>query len=368
MSLLDTIDQPTLLIDEEIARRNINRMAARAKRNAVVFRPHFKTHQSAEVGEWFRDYGVTKITVSSVEMAEYFAAHGWQDITIAFSLNIRQLPRIQELARKVRLGVLVENPEEVKSLAVLTDCFIDTWLKVDVGNHRTGLDWHDVAAVSTLCQKISQAPALRLRGLLTHSGHTYKAASKNEVCAIFREGIDRLNTLRKSLETRGITGLLISVGDTPGCTLCEDWSGAEEVRPGNFVYYDAQQFTAGVCKFEDIAVAVACPVVAKHSSRREVILYGGAIHLSKDFQMAGEEKSYGLACLQEGDRWSTPIPGAVVKALSQEHGVVKVPGAEFEEIKVGDLLFIIPSHSCLAVQVLRKYVTLDGLEISTLNT
>lgn len=367
MTLLDTIDQPTLLIDEMIARRNIERMAATAKNNAVVFRPHFKTHQSAEVGEWFRDNGVTKITVSSVEMAEYFARHGWQDITIAFSLNIRQLPRIQELARRVHLGVLVENPEEVASLSALKDCSIDVWVKIDVGNHRTGLDWQDEAAVSTLCHIIKQSTALRLMGLLTHSGQTYKAHSQSEVCAIFREGIDRLKVLRTNLETHGITGLQISVGDTPGCTLCEDWSGADEARPGNFVFYDVQQFMAGICRFEDIAAAVACPVVAKHPERREVILYGGAIHLSKDFQMMGEEKSYGLACLQEGDRWGNPIPGALVKALSQEHGVVKVPGAEFEKIKVGDLLFIIPAHSCLTVQVLRQGITLNGRTISTLN-
>jgi D-serine deaminase-like pyridoxal phosphate-dependent protein len=363
MSLLDTIDQPTLLIDDKIASRNIERMATRAKTNAVAFRPHFKTHQSVEVGEWFRDYGVTKITVSSVEMAEYFAQHGWDDITIAFSLNIRQLPRIQELARRIRLGVLVENPVEVESLAGIVDSMVDVWLKVDVGNHRTGLDWQDESAVTDLCQKIFEIPNLTLKGLLTHSGHTYKAASRNEVCSIFREGIDRLNFLRKSLESLGLSNLLISVGDTPGCSLCEDWSGADEARPGNFVYYDAQQFMAGVCQFEDIAAAVACPVVAKHPSRREVILYGGAIHLSKDFQIIGEEKSYGLACLQEGERWGSPIPGAIVKALSQEHGVVKVPGVEFAKIKVGDLMFIIPAHSCLAVQVLRRGLTLDGKKL-----
>jgi D-serine deaminase-like pyridoxal phosphate-dependent protein len=219
-----------------------------------------------------------------------------------------------------------------------------------------------------LCQRIIETPNLTLKGFLTHSGHTYKAQSQSEVCAIFREGIERLNTLRKTLESYGTTHLLVSVGDTPGCTLCEDWSGADEVRPGNFVYYDAQQYNAGVCQFEDIAATVACPVVVKHPSRREVILYGGAIHLSKDYQMMGEEKSYGLACLQEGERWGKPIPGAVVKALSQEHGVVKVPGAEFEKIKVGDLLFIIPAHSCLAVQVLRRGLTLDKKKITNLNT
>ena len=45
------------------------------------------THQSAKIGEWFKRFGVNAITVSSVQMAEYFAANGWNDITIAISLN-----------------------------------------------------------------------------------------------------------------------------------------------------------------------------------------------------------------------------------------------------------------------------------------
>ena len=367
MTILDQIDQPTLLVDEDIARRNIIRMATRAKDNDVLFRPHFKTHQSAEVGEWFREYGVSRITVSSVEMAEYFALHGWQDITIAFSMNIRQLARIEKLACNIHLGVLVENRIEVESLSVLQGCAVDVWVKVDVGNNRTGLDWQNLDAISNLCRQITDAPTLVLKGLLTHSGHTYKAGSREEVCVIFREGIDRLNFLRIELKKRGFNDLQISAGDTPGCSLCEDWSGADELRPGNFVFYDAQQYVAGVCTFNDIAAAVACPVVAKHQDRREVILYGGAIHLSKDYQMMGEEKSYGLVCLAENDRWGKPIPAAIVKSLSQEHGVVRIPGEEFDSINIGDLLFVIPAHSCLTVQVLRRYFTLQGWEIPTLN-
>jgi D-serine deaminase-like pyridoxal phosphate-dependent protein len=367
MTFLDQIDQPTLVVDEIVARRNIERMVNRALSNNVSFRPHFKTHQSAAVGEWFREKGVSKMTVSSVEMAEYFAQNGWQDITIAFSTNIRQLERIRNLAQKIHLGVLVENMQSVESLSQLKDTSVDVWVKIDVGNKRTGLDWQQVDEVFALCSRIIRSPTLILKGLLTHSGHTYKASSKKEVCSIFREGISRLTSLRDALEKRGLMNLLISVGDTPGCSLCEDWSGADEVRPGNFVFYDAQQLTAGVCIFEEIAAAVACPVVAKHASRHEIILYGGAIHLSKDFQMIGGEKSYGLACLVEGDRWGKPIPGAIVKGLSQEHGVVSIPNETFDKINIGDLLFIIPAHSCLTVQVLRKYQTLDGRQISTLN-
>ena len=78
MNFLDQIDQPALLLDDDIARRNIDRMVVKAARNQVIFRPHFKTHQSAEIGEWFREKGIEKITVSSVEMAEYFANNGWR--------------------------------------------------------------------------------------------------------------------------------------------------------------------------------------------------------------------------------------------------------------------------------------------------
>jgi D-serine deaminase-like pyridoxal phosphate-dependent protein len=367
MSSLDTIDQPALILDEKVVRKNISRMAKKASQKGVRFRPHFKTHQSAQIGEWFREAGVAKITVSSVEMAEYFAEHGWSDILIAFSLNPRQIKRIHELADKIHLEVLVENEEAIKALSSSLTQKIDVWLKIDVGNHRTGLDWENLDAVEILCRKINMVPNLILRGLLTHSGHTYAAASKSEVCRIFREGVSRLTQLRQRLGDARISPLEISVGDTPGCSLCEDWSDINEVRPGNFVFYDASQFMGNACAFEDIGIALACPVVAKHVQRSGVVVYGGAIHLSKDFLTVNNEKTYGLVCLQEGDRWGKVIPGAVVRSLSQEHGIIRVPEADFEKISIGDLVFIIPAHSCLTVQVIGKYVTFEGEEISTFN-
>ena len=81
------IIKPTLLVDERKSRENIRRMVQRARNAGVSFRPHMKTHQSNEVGEWFRDEGVDRIAVSSVDMAKYFANGGWKDITIAFPFN-----------------------------------------------------------------------------------------------------------------------------------------------------------------------------------------------------------------------------------------------------------------------------------------
>ena len=78
------ITRPTLLLDRNKAVRNIKKMARKASSAAVRFRPHTKTHQSAEIASWFKPFGVESITVSSLDMALYFADHGWDDISIAF--------------------------------------------------------------------------------------------------------------------------------------------------------------------------------------------------------------------------------------------------------------------------------------------
>ncbi len=70
--------RPTLLIDKRKCISNIEFMASKATRHNLFFRPHFKTHNSITVGNWFKEFGVSGITVSSVEMAQYFIKAGWK--------------------------------------------------------------------------------------------------------------------------------------------------------------------------------------------------------------------------------------------------------------------------------------------------
>ena len=60
---------PTLIIDEARVRRNIARMAEKARRSGVRFRPHVKTHQSTAVGQWLRDGGVEAIDTAGLQLA-----------------------------------------------------------------------------------------------------------------------------------------------------------------------------------------------------------------------------------------------------------------------------------------------------------
>lgn len=365
----DRIVKPTLLLDQEAARRNLHRMAEHARSAGVAFRPHFKTHQSAEIGEWFREEGVNTITVSSADMALYFYENGWQDITIAFPANIRQRDILANLAERARIGLLVESVETVRHLDAGLTSPVNAWIKVDAGLHRTGLHWDNPEPAAQVARAVQASRHLRLSGLLTHGGQTYTGRGAQEVCQKYRESTSRVEHLRQDLLELGISPLLVSVGDTPGASLCADPGPVNEIRPGNFIFYDAQQVQIGSCGWQDVAVALACPVVARHAERSELVIYGGAIHLSKDFMVEGDRRTYGLVCLPDPQtgRWSAPLAGARVTALSQEHGVIRLDPDEFNRIQVGDLVCILPAHSCLAVTLMKRYQALDGRTIDTMN-
>lgn len=354
------IHTPTLLLDESVARRNIAWMCAKAERHGLAFRPHFKTHQSRRVGAWFRDAGVRAITVSSVRMARYFADDGWDDITIAFPVNLREAEDIRRLAAHVSLGVLVESPLVAHRLDPLLDHDVRTWIKTDTGYGRTGIPFDSADSLRATAQAVVRSRHLELAGLLTHGGDTYQAPDPAVVLQRFERSRQRMRAAADALRA-DFPALAVSVGDTPGCCVAEDFSGIDEIRPGNFVFFDVMQQQRGVCSSQDIAVALACPVVAIHEDRNELVLYGGAVHLSRE--ALGERDGtqiHGRIVKLEADGWSAPIPGAAVIRLSQEHGIVRLPAEQLRAIEEGDLLGVLPVHSCLTAECMKGYRCLDG--------
>jgi D-serine deaminase-like pyridoxal phosphate-dependent protein len=371
---LSQIQTPTLVFDEGQARKNIKRMAAKAAAQHIRFRPHFKTHQSAQVGQWFRDEGVESITVSSLTMAQYFAENGWEDILVAFPVNLREMEAINALAGRVWLGLLVESCEVVDRLEKELQAPVGIWIKIDTGAQRTGIDAMDVEAVLALVNAINQCEKLNLRGLLTHAGQTYHAESTDEIKTMYAESCRSMLVLKRQLEEQGIAGLEVSVGDTPGCWLSEDLGEVDEMRPGNFVFFDAMMMDLGVCAPEDVALAVACPIVSLHPERGEVVIYGGAVHLSKDVIERDGMHIYGYAAFPQKNRWEKGQENGwsfagrenYVRALSQEHGVVCLEKSHLDRLNVGNLLYILPAHSCLAVDALGEYRDTGGARISTM--
>jgi D-serine deaminase-like pyridoxal phosphate-dependent protein len=354
------IIKPTLLLNKEIALRNIENMVRKANDLQLNFRPHFKTHQSAEISQWFRAAGVKAITVSSLTMANYFADFGWDDITIAFSVNIPEIPEMNELASRINLNLLIENLEGLKALQEKIMWHTGIFIKIDTGYNRTGIESNRTLSIDQLLESIQKSPLLHFKGFLSHTGHTYQANSTHD---IFSRHFDALLKM-KALKTRYLSDwpeLMISLGDTPSCSICDNFDGVDEIRPGNFVFYDLMQYKLGVCKLTDIAVRMVCPVIAVHSSRNEVVIYGGAIHFAKDSITNIDGKQlFGRIIVMEGENEILLDERNYLYALSQEHGILRITPKDLHKFVPGKLIEVIPVHSCLTANLMKEYMTTEG--------
>ncbi len=339
---------PAIIVDETRARTNIHAMAEKARRSGVAFRPHFKTHQSPVIARWFADEGVDRITVSSVKMAELFAETGWKDITIAFLLNPLELPRITHLAGYLgrqggRLGLMVDSVAAARKAAGLN---VDIWIKMDTGYGRTGVRWDQTSNLAKILAALEK-PA----GLLTHTGNSYAKRGGDGLCELFTETVTRLAAARDATNR---PDLKLSVGDTPCCSAVDDFTGVDEIRPGNFVFYDLMQLQIGSCTETQLAAAAVCPVVGIYPERNQIVVHGGSVHLSKESLLMEDGREIfgklGQLKTPPGGRSAglgKVLADAPVISLSQEHGVIEVPDEICEDIEIGDLVVIWPVHSCL---------------------
>ncbi|MCM2316473.1 MAG: alanine racemase [Thermoanaerobaculia bacterium] len=357
MSGLSTIATPAFVVDREIAKANCDRMRAKALIAGVVFRPHVKTHKTVEGARLQHGDSEGPITVSTLAEAEFFANAGFDDITWAVPVAPSKLDRCLAIAKRARLILLVDHPSAVAALSEFSasnQVDLDVMLKVDCGYHRAGVD-PDAPESVELALSIARAPRLRLRGLLTHAGHSYGAKDAGEIARIARDESGAVRRLGSVLERAGISGLLRSVGSTPTMSVAPI-EGVDEVRPGNYVFYDAFQAAIGSCHLSDCAAFVVTTVIGSNESRGECLVDAGALALSKDPGPVHVDPGFGFGVVCRID--GVPLPARLV-SLSQEHGIVRWRDRSIR-VAIGDRLRIVPNHSCLTAALFDRYLVLAG--------
>ncbi len=339
---------PTLLIDEKKCHKNIRKMKTKAKKHNIHFRPHFKTHQSAKVGEFFRQHQISRITVSSIEMANYFAKLGWQDITIAFPVNPLKVSEINQLSSKINLSLLITHEKSITMLSRQLKNNIAAYIEIDVGDHRSGIASDHYEKIETLVDQLRASKQLWFKGFLTHAGHTYEADTVSKILKIHDKTIQQMTYLSQRFPDAEI-----SIGNTPSCSLSDNFKNINEIRPGNFIYYDLTQHRLGACAESEIAVVLAAPIVDKNDTRREFVVHAGGVHLSKEYLIEQGKKHYGRIVSIHETGWSPPLKKAFMKSLSQEHGIIKLSRDYYEQFDIGDIIGILPVHSCMTANLMK---------------
>lgn len=339
--------------------RNINRIHNLAQACNVNLRPHFKTHQSEEVAKLFTDAGIYKITVSSLNMAKQFCISGYRDILIAIPFNPIECDNLISLLDEYHpeLTVLLDDFVAAQSIIAALHAKVKYAIKVDTGYGRAGIHYHNIEAIFRMVNLLKEEQLTdRFYGFVSHFGHTYSADSKMEIIEINQIGISALRTLKLKVEEKFNLSCAVSVGDTPslGCYDKKLLQGVEEIRPGNFVYYDAMQMLAGHCTIQDIGMVLMAPVLALYPERNEVLVHAGAVHLSKEHLQYGEKNIFGIPVFVTPEGEINIFEHAFVDRLSQEHGIIRFLNGIPASIACKMFVGIIPVHSCLCISCMKN--------------
>jgi D-serine deaminase-like pyridoxal phosphate-dependent protein len=361
---LDTLKTPSLILDGDKVKRNAGRIGAIAKRLGVRLRPHIKTHKCIEIARMQTAGFDGAVTVSTLEEARVFARGGFTDFTYAVPIEPGKFADAIELVRSgVKLNVLTDDisiPAKLDTAAAEAGTRMSVFVEIDCGDHRSGVDPSTDAAIE-IARAIRDSNSLDFAGLLTHAGHSYGATSVEEIVRIARAERDTMVEIATRFRAAGIEVPTVSIGSTPTISHIDHLEGIDEVRPGNYIFFDAYQATLGSCDFEDCALSVLAAVVHRSYEQKKIIVDAGAIALSKDRGPIHLDATCGFGRVLDLDGNDT---GLRMVGMSQEHGTIPVADQMLlDRLPVGTRLRILANHSCLTAAQYDRYHVVDGIRV-----
>ncbi len=344
---LSDLPTPQVLIDRPRLFANIDRVQQLATSAGVALRPHAKTHKSPAVAKWQIEKGAVGICCAKLGEAEVFVDAGIDNIRLPYPVNPFNAARLIALMDRATLSIIVDHLDVARgwSDAMLqAERALDVLVKVDVGFHRCGID--PAADAPGFLEAVAAMPGLRLRGLLSHAGHGYHAASEDELRSVAAAEAETLTRLRDRATKSGIADIAmfeISVGATPTLRFSAGQPGITELRPGNYVYFDRTQVALGAATLDDCALTVLATVVSKPAADR-IILDCGSKTLTNDQARGGSPR-----------RVDETLS---IDRLSEEHATVRVTGGT--SLQPGDRVRVLPNHSCVVSNLVDVVRLVDG--------
>lgn len=368
MSGPDELATPTVLVDVARLDRNIARMQRRADDLGVALRPHAKTAKCREVTRAQLAAGARGITVSTLREAEFFHADGVSDILYTVGIAEAKLPGVLVLRRRgCDLKVISDNAATAARLAAFTGAHglrggdrLECWLEVDTDGHRAGLhpDGDELLAVGRLLHE----GGVVLGGVMTHAGASYELTGDEALAACAeRERAGAVHAAER-LRAAGLPCPVVSVGSTPTVVAARSLAGVTEARAGVYAFFDLVMANIGVCTADDIALSVLATVIGHQPAKGWVLVDAGWMALSRDRGTERQATDYGYG--QVCDEAGVPLPGWLVTAANQEHGIIACPGAAAPDVAarfpVGTRLRILPNHACATAAQHAGYHALQG--------
>jgi D-serine deaminase-like pyridoxal phosphate-dependent protein len=338
MSTIETIhdlETPSILIDLDVMQNNINAMQKRCDDLGIQFRPHIKTHKIPAIAQKQVNAGAVGLACQKISEAKVFADAGFTDIQLPYNIvGAKKTRRLAELAKRVKVTVTVDSKAVVDGIAEAAQevgSTINMMVELVALNKRTGTT---PEAAFELAQHIVDTDNLHFAGVMI-----YPSVARIRV---------RLQKTLKLLADAGIEVEMVSGGGSGAILESHLIPELTEMRVGTYVFWDWGSVKHGWATFDDCAMKIRATVVSANEKSR-VILDSG----SKTVNAETVDDLFG---------YIVEYPNARLHSVNEEHGFVDFRKCETFP-KVGDILHIIPVHTCVVTNLHNQIYGVQGDDV-----
>jgi D-serine deaminase-like pyridoxal phosphate-dependent protein len=270
----DELTTPTLLLDLDVLRANLDLMEAGMRDAPAVLRAHVKVHKSPHIARLEVEHGAIGVGCATVWEAIVMARAGIDDVfVINETIGAEKTRALALLAREAAVKTAVDDAIQVDGLsraAADADSTIGVLIDVDEGMHRAGVDTAEEAL--PLAQRIADAPGLDFMGLTGYEGHCSLEFDREKRHRMAGEAMAKLTGIAADLAAQGLPCQIVSAAGTGTWEVTSRYPGVTEIQPGSFATMDGHH--RGLDPRFGWAVTVLSSVISRRSDR--VVLDAGS--------------------------------------------------------------------------------------------
>ena len=249
-----------------------------------------------------------------------------------------KIARLAELSRRARIGVCVDNLENLKSLQT-SNASLEVYIELEIGMRRCGIAPGEPALA--LAKEIVKSKNLRFGGLQAYHGRAQHVRSLAERRAIIEEAAADVRLTKELLQKNRIDCPVVT-GAGSGTYMLEVESGVwNEIQPGSYVFMDADyaknEWAAPLPRFEH-ALFVLTTVMSRSGPDRAIV----------DAGLKASSVDSGMPAV-----WQRP--GLNYVQASDEHGNIEI-AAGAAAPALGEKLLLVPGHCDPTVNLYDWYV------------
>lgn len=333
---------PALILDLDVARRNIALMADRMSTMPARLRPHIKVQKSAQLAKLQVEAGAIGVCTATVWEALVMSRAGIEDVLIANEVCGRgKVKALAEAAKEGRLTVAVDdasNAADLSDAAWAAGSNLEVLIEVDVGMGRGGVRSPEDAV--DLARRVAELRGLRLRGVQGYEGHCMREPDRSARIEKAQAAMAYLGEVVDRLAAAGFDCEVVSAGGTGTYDITGANPRVTEIQAGSYVFMDA--FHANLVPGFSLALTVLGTVMSQHGST--IVLDSGRKSIGIDFVLPT----------------MVTYPFYQARYFAEEHALFDVD--DRCELKLGDTVELIPGYAPTTVNLYDVYhVVEDGV-------